>query len=98
MQYHRYKSETNLLYYGTAQLVYKNNKKIHNKKVGDKDLKKCNLKFVSEIFVKPNTLHRIVAKTDIHLFETSTPHLDDVIRVSDDLNRPSGLIKSEHKN
>ena len=35
--------------------------------------------------------------SNITLFETSTPHLDDVIRVSDDLNRVNGLIKSEHK-
>ena len=92
------KCETNLLYTGTAQLVYKKNKKVHNNKVRNKDLKKQNLKFVSEIFVKPSTLHRIIAKTNIQLFETSTPHLDDVIRVSDDRKRPSGLIKSEHKN
>ena len=96
LQYHRYKCETNLLLSGKAQLVYKINKRIHNKKVHNKNLKKENLKFVSEIFVKPNTLHRIVAKTDIQLFETSTPHLDDVIRVLDDKNRPSGLIKFEH--
>lgn len=98
LQYHRFKCETNLLYTGTAQLVYKKNKKVHNNKVRNKDLKKQNLKFVSEIFVKPSTLHRIIAKTNIQLFETSTPHLDDVIRVSDDRKRPSGLIKSEHKN
>lgn len=97
LQYHRYKCETNLLFSGKAQLVYKINKRIHNKKVQNKDLKKENLKFVSEIFVKPNTLHRIIAKTNIQLFETSTPHLDDVIRVSDDKNRPSGLIKLEHQ-
>ena len=85
------------MFSGKAQLVYKINKRIHNKKVQNKDLKKENLKFVSEIFVKPNTLHRIIAKTIIQLFETSTPPLDDVIRVSDDKNRPSGLIKLEHQ-
>ena len=49
------------------------------------------------IFVKPNTIHRIEALTNIKLFEVSTPNLSDVIRLSDDTNRPSGKIVAEHK-
>ena len=97
LQYHRFKTETNLLYKGKAQLVYKKNNKIKNNLVKNKDIKKRNLKPISEIYVKPKILHRIIALSNIDLFETSTPHLDDVIRVADDVNRPSGLIKSEHK-
>ena len=36
-------------------------------------------------------------KTNIKLFEVSTPNLSDVIRLSDDTNRPSGKIVAEHK-
>ena len=43
-----------------------------------------------------NNIHRIKANSQTTLFEVSTPHLDDVIRVSDDTNRVSGRIKSEH--
>ena len=86
-----------MLFSGKAQLVYKNNKRIHNKKVQNKDLKKENLRFVSEIFVKPNIYIELLQK-NIQLFETSTPHLDDVIiLVFYDKNRPSGLIKLKHQ-
>ena len=60
-------------------------------------MKKRNLKPISEIYVRPKILHRIIALSNINLFETSTPHLDDGIRVADDVNKPSGLIMSEHK-
>ena len=98
LQYHRFKSETNLLYKGKAQLVYKKNKNVRNKQVKNEDIKKINLKPVTEIYVKPKILHRIIALNNINLFETSTPQLDDVVRVSDDDKRPSGFIKSEHRN
>lgn len=48
--------------------------------------------------VPPNTVHRVIAITDYLAMETSTPHLDDVIRLQDDSNRPSGIIKEEHAN
>lgn len=97
LQYHNYKMETNFLYKGNAELVFKKNKKIKNLNVEEKDLGKKKIKSQSLIFVKPKVLHRIKANSDLILFETSTPHLDDVIRVSDDRNRSSGLIRSEHK-
>jgi mannose-6-phosphate isomerase len=40
--------------------------------------------------------HRVIAKTDYVALEVSTPHLDDVIRFSDDNLRPNGRIDSEH--
>ena len=48
------------------------------------------------IDVEPKTIHRIEAVTDLTLYETSTPHLDDVIRLQDDKSRESGLIQYEH--
>ena len=47
--------------------------------------------------IHPETQHRILAKTDLELLEVSTPEVDDVIRVEDDSNRPSGKIDSEHR-
>ena len=97
MQYHNYKMETNLLMNGVANLVYKKNRKIENKQVKTKDLGVKKINSISSIFVEPKVLHRIQAISNITLFETSTPHLDDVVRVSDDQNRVNGLIRSEHK-
>lgn len=48
------------------------------------------------VHVRPGMVHRIEAVTDITLIEVSTPHLDDVIRIADDWNRPDGRIDSEH--
>ena len=49
------------------------------------------------INVKPKTIHRLEAISNLILFEVSSPHLSDVVRVSDDSNRPDGKIKDEHK-
>ena len=49
------------------------------------------------IDVFPPTLHRLEAISDITLYETSTPQLDDVVRVQDDAKRPDGRIDIEHK-
>ena len=50
----------------------------------NEDIKKRFIKSPSIIDVNPKTIHRIEAITDLILFETSTPHLDDVIRLQDD--------------
>jgi hypothetical protein len=44
----------------------------------------------------PGILHRLEAISDVLLYETSTPHLDDVVRVTDDSKRPHGRIEKEH--
>jgi len=49
------------------------------------------------VHVNKKVLHRLKAASDIKLYEVSTNFLDDVIRVSDDTNRKSGRINSEHK-
>ena len=46
--------------------------------------------------VKNFAIHRIEAISDILLFEVSTPHLDDVIRLLDDNKRKDGKILKEH--
>lgn len=83
LQYHEQKEEINYIISGTAKVF------LHDKwqEMG-----------ADEFFhVKPGEIHRVEAVTDVILQEASTPHLDDVIRISDDYNRPNGHIESEHK-
>ena len=91
LQYHEHKRETNLLVSGRARLHYA-------ARAGEVRgaTRAETLESVASIDVEPGVLHRIEAVTDVTLFEVSTPHLDDVIRVSDDTARPDGLIASEH--
>ena len=96
LQYHNFKSETNFLYKGTADLFYKKNEKIKNLNVKKKDVKKYRIKNYTAVHVTPRVLHRLKAVSDIKLYEVSTNYLDDVIRVSDDTNRKNGKINSEH--
>ncbi len=37
--------------------------------------------------VLPGIVHRMVAVTDVEVFEVSTPELDDVVRVEDEYGR-----------
>ena len=60
-------------------------------------ISKINLKSKSTLFNKPNLIHRLEAQSNLTLYETSTPHLDDVLRIADDTNRKDGLITKEHK-
>lgn len=96
LQYHQMKRETNVLFDGTARLHFKNKDSVPNDQVASADLSSCELVPVSVVDVQPLTLHRLEAVSDILLYEVSTPHLDDVIRISDDTNRAHGRIQSEH--
>ena len=91
LQYHELKRETNVLLEGEARLHFA---------VDTGNLagptRAVPISGVASIDIEPMTLHRIEAVTDLTLFEVSTPHLDDVIRISDDANRPDGFIASEH--
>ena len=42
------------------------------------------------------TKHRIITLEDVILLESSTPEVDDVIRIEDDTLRGDGRIESEH--
>ena len=96
LQYHNFKQETNVLFQGTAKLHYKTNAQISNDQVKNTDIATTPIQPVSSVDVMPNTLHRLEAVTDILLYETSTPHLNDVVRVMDDSKRPDGRIEKEH--
>ena len=97
LQYHNFKQETNVLFQGTANLHYKVNTQIPNDHVRDKDTASAEIKPVSSVDVMPLTLHRLEAVSDILLYETSTPHLDDVVRIMDDSKRANGRLEREHK-
>ena len=96
LQYHQKKQETNILFEGEARLHFKKNKKVSNDDVHPMDIGTTDLKPVTAIDVIPPTLHRLEAMSDILLYEVSTPHLDDVVRIQDDRNRPDGRIQHEH--
>ena len=96
LQYHNFKQETNVLFDGRTKLHFKNNDAVKNDDVDASDLGQVELGPISSIDVVPGILHRLEAITDILLYETSTPHLDDVVRVTDDSKRPHGRIDQEH--
>lgn len=97
LQYHNFKQETNVLFQGTAKLHYKENTAVANDQVMAADTATVQIQPVSTVEITPSTLHRLEAVTDILLYETSTPHLDDVVRVQDDNKRPDGRIDKEHE-
>lgn len=47
--------------------------------------------------VHPPQKHRLTAITDLRIYEVSTPHLQDVVRLEDDAGRPSGHVPDEHR-
>ena len=86
-QYHDKKLETNYIIDGTAEVWLENDEGVVEKKIVEPGY------FFT---VEPPKKHRIIAITDIILQEVSTPEVDDVIRISDDLGRGNGKIEHEH--
>lgn len=97
LQYHNFKHEANVIFGGTAQLVYQKNLSVPIDDVTTADLGEHDIQALAVINITPRVLHRIYAKTDVMIYETSTPHLDDVVRVSDDAGRRDGRVESEHQ-
>ena len=105
LQFHRYKYETNIIIKGTAKvlkdIIIKNDL---NENEALNEFKK--IKDLESFFRNadagfywsnvPNEIHRVFSTEDYTAYETSTPELDDVIRIADDTKRSSGLILSEH--
>ncbi len=73
LQYHQKKHESMYIQSGAMKLTL--NDKVFLKREGD------------VIDITPGTKHRIEAVEDCRIFEVSTPHLDDVVRVEDDYGR-----------
>ena len=91
LQYHHHKVESNFLYHGACDLIYS----AADDLTAD-HLAEMHMDAPTSLHITPHTLHRLRAKTDLYLYETSTPHLDDVIRVQDDAGRDNGRIATEH--
>ena len=105
LQYHKEKYETNYIIDGKAKVIkgFHLDLSINNeenfKKVLDTDLlSKYSIETqVPFVFTNiPGEVHRVYSLEDYTAYEVSTPQLDDVVRIQDDNNRESGLIKKEH--
>lgn len=77
VQYHNQKDET--IHLLTGEMIYR---------VGDGDsLVEVTLKAGDSFRNEPGTVHQMEAVTDCDVLEASTPHLDDVVRLSDRYGR-----------
>ena len=86
-QYHNNKIETNFLIEGSVEAWFEDKK-------GHIDVQTLG---AGSIWTIPAGIkHRIVTLEDIVLIESSTPEVDDVIRIEDDALRGDGRIQSEH--
>jgi mannose-6-phosphate isomerase len=88
LQYHRRKEEANLVLCGEGRLLLADEA---GAALTDRPLVPGQI-----AHVRPGTVHRVEAVTDLVLVEVSTPELDDVIRIEDDLGRGDGRIEAEH--
>ncbi len=97
LQYHHFKYEANVIFDGTARLYYQKNMERQKDELTADDLGTHDVTGLAAINITPEVVHRLFAVTDVMIYETSTPHLDDVIRISDDSGRKDGRIASEHQ-
>ena len=86
-QYHKKKVETNFLVEGSVEAWFENELGEIEKKI---------LKSGSIWSVPAGKKHRIITLEDVVLIESSSPEVDDVIRISDDTMRGDGRIQAEH--
>src|SRR3989338_10751257 len=100
LQYHERKLETNYIISGEAEVWMEDPIGTIRLNIGKSIYSFSVTRMgINDFFtVKPKTIHRIKALTDIILQEVSTPEVDDVIRMQDDSGRGHGRIESEHKN
>jgi len=77
LQFHRKKIETLFVIKGMIKLVIIKKKKKINKTLINNDFYTLPIK----------TIHRMEALVDSYYLESSSPHIDDVVRLSDDYRR-----------
>ena len=78
LQYHEVKEETLLLWQGHMHLEHF--------AVGEEP-KLLDMRIGDAFHVTPGLRHRMIAIEDCDVFEVSTPHLDDVVRLEDRYGR-----------
>ncbi len=77
VQYHTVKDET--VYLVSGQLIYR---------IWDNDTpREVDLQIGQAFRITPGTIHQMEAVTDCDVLEVSTPHLDDVVRLTDRYGR-----------
>ena len=96
LQFHKKKIETNYLFKGKAELTLSKKSGKYDKDQILNNIYKKKLKPGNFLNVDNYAVHRLKAISNITLYEVSTPHLDDVIRLADDKKRQHGRIKKEH--
>ena len=74
LQYHNIKTETIFLNSGKMLLQVEDN---------NKTLKDIILNTGDSYHIPPLTTHRMIALETCDVFEVSTPHLDDIVRIQD---------------
>lgn len=78
LQYHRVKEET--MYFESGSCLVQTG--------ANEDSLDTHTFQPGDVFhIRPGTLHRLTAQTDCRIFEVSTPHLDDVVRLQDRYGR-----------
>jgi mannose-6-phosphate isomerase len=97
LQVHRYKVETTYIVSGSAILLLSEEDAYDFTNGNIPPLTEQYIEAGSTFDIKPGTVHRITAITDLEFIESSSTELDDVIRLQDDTNRKDGKIASEHK-
>jgi len=78
LQFHEKKIETIFIVSGKLKIFSGKNKNNLNHKI---------FKLHETITIKPNTIHRMQAITDCIYLESSSPEINDVVRLSDDYKR-----------
>ena len=80
LQYHEIKHESWLIHNGSAtvELAARAGDELEQIEAGPGDT----------FSFPPGTVHRLIAIEDVDVFEVSTPHLDDVVRLDDRYGRP----------
>ena len=79
LQYHEVKDESWYVQSGTATLELG--------RAGEDALESVDIGPGDVFRYRPGTVHRVTATTDLTIFEVSTPHLDDVVRLEDRYGR-----------
>lgn len=78
LQFHKVKEETIYLQSGVMRFQIENDKG---------EMEEHTLEKGGVFHILPNRKHRMIAVEDCEVFEVSTPHLDDVVRLEDKYGR-----------
>jgi mannose-6-phosphate isomerase-like protein (cupin superfamily) len=78
LQFHRQKIETHYVYKGVAKFFVGKD---------ENNLQEIILSPGQKIDILPPTIHRVEALEDLEIFEVSTPHLNDIVKIQDDYGR-----------